>query len=147
VSVTSSAVAGVPQEDAGVASALLNASQQLGGSLGLAVLSAVASARFDAVRPRHPTPATLAAAETSSWAYAFVAGAGLLIGAAIVGGLLIRATTAEPHPGGLTAADEAIDHPADGAALLLSTAAVQPAGATPSPGAVVRDMARCVCHG
>ena len=33
VSVTSSAVAGVPQEDTRVASALLNASQQIGGSL------------------------------------------------------------------------------------------------------------------
>ncbi|HWC40261.1 MAG TPA: MFS transporter, partial [Acidimicrobiales bacterium] len=51
VSMTSSAVAGVPREDAGVASALLNASQQIGGSLGLAVLTAVATARFDAVRP------------------------------------------------------------------------------------------------
>ena len=51
VSVTSSAVAGVPQEDTGVASALLNASQQIGGSLGLAVLTAVATARFDAVAP------------------------------------------------------------------------------------------------
>ena len=65
VSVTSSAVAGVPQEDTGVASALLNASQQIGGSLGLAILTAVATARFDAVAPRVPTPAALASATTS----------------------------------------------------------------------------------
>src|SRR5260370_11393865 len=81
VSVTASAVSGVPQEDAGVASALLNSSQQIGGSLGLAVLTAVATARFQAVRPINPTPAALAAAETSSWAYAFVVAALLLFSA------------------------------------------------------------------
>ncbi|HEX4863068.1 MAG TPA: MFS transporter [Acidimicrobiales bacterium] len=147
VSVTTSAVAGVPQEDTGVASALLNASQQLGGSLGLAALTAVATARFDAVRPHFPTPATLASADTSSWAYAFVAGAGLLIGAAIIGGLLIRPNPAEPHPGELTPIDESIDRPVEGAALLAAATAVPRASASPSPGDVVRDMARCGCHG
>jgi EmrB/QacA subfamily drug resistance transporter len=121
VSVTSSAVAGVPQEDAGVASALLNASQQLGGSLGLAILTAVATARFDAVAPRVPTPAALASANTSSWAYAFVVGALLLVTAAIIGGLLLRPRPAERHP-------------------------AEPA-ATLSPASVVRTMTRCGCHG
>jgi MFS family permease len=90
VSMTSSAVAGVPREDAGVASALLNASQQIGGSLGLAVLTAVATARFDAVRPVHPTPASIASATTSSWVWGFVVAALLLLGAAVVSGLLVR---------------------------------------------------------
>jgi hypothetical protein len=97
---------------------LLNASQQLGGSLGLAVLTAVATARFDAVRPQHPTPAALASANTSSWAYAFVVGAGLLIGAAIVGGLLIRPIPGQPHPEELTPTDEAIDGQKEGAVLV-----------------------------
>jgi MFS family permease len=121
VSVTSSAVAGVPQEDTGVASALLNASQQIGGSLGLAILTAVATARFDAVAPRVPTPAALASATTSAWAYAFIAGALLLVSAAVIGGLLLRPRPAKPS-------------------------AVEPA-ATPSPAAVVRTMTRCGCHG
>ncbi len=90
VSMTSSAVAGVPREDAGVASALLNASQQIGGSLGLAVLTAVATARFDAVRPVHPTPASVAFATTSSWVWGFVVAAVLLLGAAMVAGVLVR---------------------------------------------------------
>ncbi len=147
VAITSSAVSGVPREDTGVASALLNASQQIGGSLGLAVLTAVAAARFDTVRPLHPTPERVAAATTSSWAYAFIVAAGLLVGAAIIAAWLLRPSPEEPHPEQLTVTDEVIDHRADDAALLASTAAVQPVGATPSPGSAIRVMARCGCHG
>jgi EmrB/QacA subfamily drug resistance transporter len=125
VSVTASAVSGVPQEDAGIASALLNSSQQIGGSIGLAVLTAVATARFDAVRPLNPTAATLAAAETSSWAYAFVVSAVLLFSAAMVGGWLLRPRRAQPQGEGPTATDEAVDR----------------------PGSVVRVMAQAGCHG
>lgn len=45
VGVTTAANAGVPAAQAGLAAALLNASQQLGGALGLAVLTAVATSR------------------------------------------------------------------------------------------------------
>ena len=45
VAVTTAANAGVPADKAGLAAALLNSSQQVGGALGLAVLSAVATAR------------------------------------------------------------------------------------------------------
>lgn len=98
VSMTSLAVAGVSPEDAGVASALLNASQQVGGTLGIALLTAVAAARFEAVRPRHPTPATLAAATTNSWVWAFVVAAVLLLGAALVAGVLIPPKGKEDRP-------------------------------------------------
>ena len=97
VTMTSLAVAGVPRQDTGVASALLNASQQVGGALGIALMTAVAAARFDAVRPHHPTPATLAAATTSSWVWGFVVGALLLVGAALTTALLIRPER-ETHP-------------------------------------------------
>jgi EmrB/QacA subfamily drug resistance transporter len=42
---TTAANAGVPADKAGLAAALLNASQQVGGALGLAILSAVATSR------------------------------------------------------------------------------------------------------
>jgi EmrB/QacA subfamily drug resistance transporter len=121
VSVTASAVSGVAQEDAGVASALLNSSQEIGGSLGLAVLTAVATARFDAVRPLKPTPAMIAAANTSSWAYAFVVAGLLLLTAAIVGGWLLRPSREQPQAAAVTGTDGAIS--------------------------VVRVMAQSGCHG
>ena len=43
VSVTNAANAGVPPDKAGLAASLLNSSQQLGGALGLAVLTTVAT--------------------------------------------------------------------------------------------------------
>jgi MFS family permease len=45
VAVTTAANAGVPADRAGLAAALLNAAQQVGGALGLAILSAIATAR------------------------------------------------------------------------------------------------------
>src|SRR5262249_10851524 len=54
VGVTTAANAGVPPETAGLAASLLNASQQLGAALGLAIFSAVATRRANALLP-HPT--------------------------------------------------------------------------------------------
>jgi EmrB/QacA subfamily drug resistance transporter len=51
VSLTAAAVAGVAHEDAGIASALLNAGQQVGGALGLAILAAVSTGRSESVFP------------------------------------------------------------------------------------------------
>jgi EmrB/QacA subfamily drug resistance transporter len=45
VGVTTAANAGVPADQAGLAAALLNASQQLGGALGLAIFTAVSTSR------------------------------------------------------------------------------------------------------
>ncbi|MEU2348870.1 DHA2 family efflux MFS transporter permease subunit [Modestobacter sp. NPDC049651] len=91
VALTSSAVAGVPPEQAGVASALLNAGQQVGGALGLAILTAVSTARTDAVAPPGPpvTPAHVAAL-VDGWAWGFVVAAGFLAAAGAVAGSLVR---------------------------------------------------------
>ena len=100
VALTSAAVAGVPKEDAGIASALLNAGQQVGGALGLAVLTAGAAARTGHLVPggMQRTPAGLRSylpALVDGWATGFLVGAGLLITAAVVLNLLVRVSKEE----------------------------------------------------
>jgi EmrB/QacA subfamily drug resistance transporter len=73
VTVTAAANAGVEPERAGLAAALLNSSQQLGGALGLAVLSAVATSRTNHLLSTG-TPSDVA----------LTSGRGLLVGAAFL---------------------------------------------------------------
>jgi hypothetical protein len=56
VAVTTAANAGVPADKAGLAAALVNASQQVGGALGLAIFSAIATARTNHVFAEHASP-------------------------------------------------------------------------------------------
>ncbi len=53
VAVINAANAGVPSDQAGLAAALLNSSQQVGGALGLAVLSAIATSRTTSLLEAH----------------------------------------------------------------------------------------------
>ena len=72
---------GVPPDKAGLAAALLNASQQLGGALGLAIFSAIATARTNHLTGRHvPAPQAL----TSGFHRALLAGSVFLLAAALV---------------------------------------------------------------
>jgi EmrB/QacA subfamily drug resistance transporter len=57
VAVTTAANAGVPADKAGLAAALLNASQQLGGALGLAIFTAIATSRTTHLLATHTPPA------------------------------------------------------------------------------------------
>ena len=103
VSVTAAAVAGVPQEDAGIASALLNAGQQVGGAVGLAILTAVSTGRTSSIFPgvaqaqqqlqqaRPPLSPQLAAlaqrtadATVSGWSTGFVVAGCILASAGLV---------------------------------------------------------------
>jgi EmrB/QacA subfamily drug resistance transporter len=105
VAVTSSAVAGVPQEDAGVASALLNSGQQVGGALGLAVLTAVSTARtkslgFTGLQALQPQPggarpdpdvvARVLRAVNDGWNAGFLVATCFLVAAALLMGWLVR---------------------------------------------------------
>ena len=89
VALTSSAVAGVPHEDAGIASALLNAGQQVGGALGLAILTAVSTTRTDNLAPGGPpsdpaqAPAYFAAL-VDGWNAAFLVCAAFLLAASLI---------------------------------------------------------------
>ena len=93
VALTSSAVAGVPQEDAGIASALLNAGQQVGGALGLAILTAVSTSRTDsliAADPGNRSQGFFLDALVSGWANGFLVAAGFLILAGVIMGSLVK---------------------------------------------------------
>ncbi|MGH3416899.1 MAG: MFS transporter, partial [Actinocrinis sp.] len=82
VAVTTAANAGVPEDRAGLAAALLNTSQQLGAALGVAVLSAISTARTNGMLAAHSTyPAAL----TGGIRRAMFVGAMFLLAAAVIG--------------------------------------------------------------
>jgi EmrB/QacA subfamily drug resistance transporter len=86
VGVTTAANAGVPAEKAGLAAALLNASQQLGGALGLAILSALATSRTSDLLASHTDPAH---ALTAGFQRALLVGSIFVLAAAFIA---LRAT-------------------------------------------------------
>jgi MFS family permease len=86
VGVTAAANAGVPADKAGLAAALLNASQQLGGALGLAIFSALATSRTHHLLAAHTPPAH---ALTSGFQRSLLAGSIFILAAAIIA---LRAT-------------------------------------------------------
>lgn len=76
VTSTTAATNGVPEKESGLASGLLNTSQQIGGALGLAILSGVASSATTKFINLHgSTPASLAQAQVKGFEDAFIAGA------------------------------------------------------------------------
>jgi EmrB/QacA subfamily drug resistance transporter len=92
VALTSSAVAGVPHEDAGIASALLNAGQQVGGALGLAILTAVSTTRTTHLLAGGggQDQAVATKALVDGWSMGFLVGAGFLVVSGLVMVSLVR---------------------------------------------------------
>src|SRR5215217_2140391 len=81
VAVTTAANAGVPADKAGLAAALLNASQQVGGALGLAIFSALATTRTgDLLATGAPAPDAL----TSGFHRALLASSIFVLATAII---------------------------------------------------------------
>ncbi|GAA4697589.1 MFS transporter [Phytohabitans rumicis] len=90
---------GVQASDAGVASATVNTSQQIGGSIGTALLNTLAaSAAADYLASRQPTPDVIAHSMLHSYHTAFWWSAGFFAVGAIVCGLLLRAGVPEVDP-------------------------------------------------
>ena len=69
------AVAGVSPQEVGLASGLINASQQVGGAIGLAVLSTISTSRFNSLVKTNPPPRGLFADLVGGYTAAFTASA------------------------------------------------------------------------
>jgi sugar phosphate permease len=92
------ATAGVPAQHSGVASAMVNTSQQIGGSIGTALLSTLAaSAVTDYLTDHGPAPEMLRQAAVEGYVTAFWWAAGIFAVGALVCGSLLRPGT-RPAP-------------------------------------------------
>lgn len=102
VPLTLTAVSGVKPDETGLASALLNMAQQIGGALGLAVLVTVAlDATHRKVRSLtpahgHPSVHALAIATTHGYTTAFAVGAAVAFIGLVIAALVIRAQPKAP---------------------------------------------------
>ena len=99
--VLNSATLGVEPRDAGVASATVNAAQQVGGSLGTALLSTIAlsaTTSFITSAGTRPTPALVAQAAVHGYTSAFTISAVIFAAAAVIAGLLFAGRAEQPAP-------------------------------------------------
>jgi EmrB/QacA subfamily drug resistance transporter len=95
------ATGGVRDADAGVASAMVNTSQQVGGSVGTALLSTFSATAAAGYVSAHggPSPQVLTAAAVHGYTTAFWWSAGIFLVGAVVSSLLLRSGAQELAPG------------------------------------------------
>ncbi|NIZ92871.1 MFS transporter [Kineococcus rubinsiae] len=126
------ATQGVRADDAGVASAMANTTQQIGGSIGTALLSAFAgTAASDWIAENvagAPSPEQLAEATLASYHTAFWISAGIFAGGAVASFLLLRRGV--PDEAGADAPGEGA-HVASVAVPAEAPTAANPTAATP----------------
>ncbi|MFI1988104.1 DHA2 family efflux MFS transporter permease subunit [Actinoplanes sp. NPDC020271] len=93
------ATSGVEHRDAGVASAMINTVQQIGGSIGTALLSSfAANAATDYIAGKQPTPLVQAQAALESYHTVFWWSAGFFVLAAVVAAVLFRTGPLDVDP-------------------------------------------------
>jgi EmrB/QacA subfamily drug resistance transporter len=92
VPLSSLALVGVPEHDAGAASAALNATQQVGASLGTALLNTIATSAITAYLTSHvpPNSQTPLVAQVHGYAQAFTWSAGFILLAGVIAGVFIK---------------------------------------------------------
>jgi EmrB/QacA subfamily drug resistance transporter len=94
------ATAGIRHEDAGVASALINTSQQIGGSISTALLTTIAaSAMTDYLSANAPSAITTAQAHVESYTATLAWGAGIFVIGALISAVLMPNAQFEPSDG------------------------------------------------
>jgi sugar phosphate permease len=94
VSMTVAAVSGVETHEVGLASGLINTSQQIGGALGLAILATVANSRIDDLTA---TGSPQNVALTEGFRNAFLVGAGMAVAGAVLAIVLVSSRASREH--------------------------------------------------